>query len=474
MDNLVEKVRKTLLAFRMVSPGDKILVAVSGGTDSVTLLHLLHGLADEFKLQLHVAHLNHLARGNESDEDSRFVSRLGEKLGLETFIESIDVKKERANFKTSFQETGRILRYRFLERTLQKTGGNKIAMGHTADDQVETVLMNLLRGSGLKGLAGIPPVRGNIVRPLIECFRAELDTYLKEQGLEFRTDPSNANQQYLRNRIRLDLIPKLQAEYNKNIKTRILDTAGIIRDEEDFLSAHLQKCFEECSTEKEEGREISLNLQKLRRQNPALQKRLIRKAIFHVKGDLRRVSAKHVQGVVELAAKPRPHKEIHLPGPLLVVCNREKLVFKRNLKGRFGIQVKGLPSAVIELKIPGITRITEISLKFIVKLLSPGHQDYAAAFPNQAFFDFDKAGEAIRTRFFLPGDRFVPLGMTGKKKLKSFFIDEKVPREQRNKIPILTTRDNDIIWVFGKRISNTYRVTAETRKILFIEGIPAG
>lgn len=474
MNALVEKVKKTLFAFQMISPGDKALVAVSGGTDSVVLLRLLQLLADDFKLELCLVHLNHKARGADSDKDAEFVSRLGDQLGLETIIESCDVKKEQKTFKTSFQETARILRYRFFESALRKTGGNKVALGHTADDQVETVLMNFLRGSGLKGLAGIPPVRGCFIRPLIECYRAELTDFLNDQGLKFRSDSSNANKNYLRNRVRLDLIPLLENEYNANIKSNLLETSKIFRDDEDSLAAVLEEKFKECKVAGEKGKEAALDLNQLRQENAGLRKRLIRKAIQWVKGDLRSVSSRHVQRTIELisASSTTAGKEIHLPGPARAFCDHEQLIF-RKIPNRRSI-IKSADDEVIttELEIPGVTPIPEVSLKFVAKLILQNNQRYKSAFPNQAFLDFGKTGDHIRSRFVKPGDRFMPLGMTRLKKLKCFLIDEKVPRERRKRIPILTTRDDDIIWVYGKRISQTYRVTGKTKTILFIEGVP--
>jgi len=468
MKPLVEKFKAALTRYRMVSPGEKVLVSVSGGADSVALLHLFYDLRNDLKLRLAVAHLNHLARGKASDEDALFVSRLGEKLGLETHIETIDVKKEQAAYKTSFQETARLLRYRFLEQVRQKTAADKIALGHTAGDQAETVLINFLRGSGMKGLTGIPPVRNCVIRPLIESFHQDAETFLKSRGLPFRTDLSNSDPRYLRNRIRADLIPKLQTEYNKNILTHIVQTAEILRDEEAFLDACLQKSFAACFTSGQKGSDVALSLEKIKAESPALQKRLVRKAFFFVNNHLRRLTARHVQQVLESVARPRRGRELHLPGRLRVTCAGDDLVFSKTPGHRPGPSTGGRPPT--PLKIFGTTEAERF--RFVTRLSDPKSGGGYSGSLNRAFLDFDKTGDCIYLRFFLPGDRFVPLGMSGTKKLKSFFIDEKIPREQRNRTPILTTRENDIIWVFGKRISNTYRVTPETKNILLIEGIP--
>ena len=180
MPDLFKKTRSAIV--ELVSPGDRVVVAVSGGIDSLALLYLLEQFSKELGYELFVAHLNHLARGKESDEDARFVGKEADKLSLPFFIEEIDVAREKPHLKTSFQESARILRYRFLEKILLSTKGNKIAVGHTADDQVETVLMNLLRGAGLRGLAGIPKKRGHVIRPLLGCTRDELKLFLKKRN----------------------------------------------------------------------------------------------------------------------------------------------------------------------------------------------------------------------------------------------------------------------------------------------------
>lgn len=471
MSVLLDKVRQAIVSRRMFEPGDRVVAAVSGGADSTALLCLLAELRQELGISLCAAHLNHMARGEESREDAEFVSRLAQDLGMESYVEAIDVKKETAALKTSFQETARTFRYRFLESVRNKAGGTRIALGHNADDQVETVLMNLLRGSGLKGLGGMPPVRGRIVRPLLDCRRSEIEDFLKERGIPYRSDRSNAGRDYLRNRLRLDLVPLLENAYNQNLKSNVLEMTSILQDEDDCLEELARRYFEDYSLAA--GREggAVLKTEGFAELHPAIQKRMARMAIRAAKGDLRRIAARHVREAVELFADCKRGKLIHLPDGLVIERRDREVLFYVNPTRRSSILMKEPASGEsAELNVPGCTEIASVALRFNARLMPKKDEEFRSAPASQAFLDFDKTGGGIVVRFARPGDRFVPLGMSGTKKLKSFFIDEKVPREERRSIPILTTREDDIIWVYGKRISQSYRVTPDTKNVLLIEG----
>ncbi|MBT3514926.1 MAG: tRNA lysidine(34) synthetase TilS, partial [Nitrospina sp.] len=211
MSSFSSKVKSKII--ELITPGDKVLVAVSGGADSLALIYLLEKFSKELSYNLFVAHLNHLARGKESDEDEKFVEKVAGKLSLPIFIDKIDIRN--SSLKYSFQESARILRYQFLEKTLKSIKGNKIALGHTADDNIETVLMNLLRGTGLRGLSGIPETTGNVIRPLLYFTRLELEAFLCDHNIAYRTDSSNSDTKYLRNKVRQEMIPFLKI-FNPN------------------------------------------------------------------------------------------------------------------------------------------------------------------------------------------------------------------------------------------------------------------
>ncbi len=469
MDPIISKVMRAVGS--MVSPGDRVVAAVSGGADSVVMVHLLKKMMENTPpFELAIAHLNHLARGEDSKEDAVFVTRLGKKLGLETFVEEIDVAVKKKRMKTSFQEAARIVRYEFLERVLKQWGGTWIALGHTADDQVETVLMNLLRGSGTLGLSGMPPRRDRLIRPLHACFRHEVEAYIKRHGLVFRSDTTNQSDDYLRNRVRRELIPLLEC-YNPQVKSTLVETSRIVNDDEECLQGLVDRLYAGVKVGARGKGLLALDVGAIKVQHPALQKRLVRQAIREVKGDLRRIGARHIQDLLVLFDTAASGKEIHLPGGLAAVCTGKSVVFCEILPEEHDIVPEDQESAPVEIKVPGWTDIGVAGLKLHAELMSPVDFYKRSFSSRQAYLDFDKTGPIIQTRFFRTGDRFIPLGMKKSKKLKSFFIDEKIPRAERKSVPLLTTRDGDIIWVYAKRIAETYRVTDETRNILFVEGV---
>ncbi len=460
MSTFLKKIKPVIS--ELIVPGDRVLVAVSGGADSLALLYILEQFSKEIGYELFVAHLNHLARGKESDEDADFVEQVAEKLSLPFFMDKVDAEGKKSFLKTSFQESARILRYQFLEKTLVSINGNKIALGHTADDRVETVLMNLLRGSGLKGLAGIPEVRGNIIRPLLRFSRSDLELFLNERNLDYRIDSSNKETKYLRNKIRHELIPFLKT-YNREISGNLLSLAEIADEEDQWMSERTHELYGQLVTTLNGA--VSVGVDKFVNQPLALKRRLVREIFYHLKGSFREITAFHVKQVLDLFARHQVGNSIKLPGGVQVVCGYGTMSFSM-------IDVSEPPeidNRAQKLKIPGVTSLVQPRIRLHARFVNPPLPKPMDQ--KQAYLDYDKTGEHIQVRFFQPGDRFVPLGMQGHKKVKSYFIDQKIPREERPFIPILTNADNDIIWVYGERISDLFRAVENTKKVLLIEGI---
>jgi len=474
MDPFILKIKKSLLDHKMVEPGDCVLVGVSGGPDSVALLRALLELKQEFDIELSIAHLNHSARGDESDRDARFVKDLGDALQIRTLIKKVNVAELQPSSKSSFQEAARHIRLEFFQETMTQLGANKIALGHTSDDQVETVLINLLRGSGLKGVGGMNPVRLPYIRPLFYCSRAEVVGFLNDRKIPYCKDSSNDKTDYLRNRIRLELIPFLQEKYNPKITENLFEASGIFRADNDCLKTLEDQEFERAVSGFEEGETLNIDMEYLGKLPLALQRRLVRKGIQSIKGDLRKISSFHIQEILHLFEKGRKGKRIDLPGNMEVLCMGDRVAFKRIPESDSSILTDDESMAsprMRPLNIPGETEIEETGLTLKAEIINPVATGFSAGQANQAFLDFDKTGGNVMIRFFQAGDRLKPLGMKGTKKLKSLFIDEKVPQEIRSTVPILTTGDNDIIWVYGTRIADAYRVTSGTNKVLFIKGL---
>ena len=472
MKSFESKILASIQNSGMFLNGDKVLVAVSGGADSVALLYLLADFKERLGIELAIAHLNHSARGVESDDDAQFVSSIGKSLGIKTFIEKIDVSKEQKILKTSFQESGRILRRKFLESTLENIGGNKIALGHIADDQVETFLINLLRGSGLKGLGGMSEINGIYVRPLLSCFKNEIHEYLSKRRLKHRFDRSNSKKDYLRNRIRLDLIPNIEENFNPNFKENLLGTIDIIRDEDNYLTDSIDSIFKNVlMADKSLDESLTISASKFLDYPVSIRRRLLRHAIYLIKGDLRSYTFSHIQSIITLIEKGISGKEICLPAGLVAKFNDNYLKIYKIPDTLNRIITKDNDLKIcVPLNIPGDTRISGSPVKFSSSLTLNREEKSFRPNSNIAELDYEKTGGDIQIRYPRTGDSFIPLGMSGSKKLKSFFIDTKTPREERKIIPILTTASNEIIWVFGKRISNSYKVTENTEKILHIRG----
>ncbi|MFQ5482373.1 MAG: tRNA lysidine(34) synthetase TilS [Nitrospinaceae bacterium] len=444
-----------------------MVAAVSGGPDSVAMLHVLHALRSELGIRLTVAHLNHCTRGEESAEDAEFVRRMAEELEAPCTVGRWESGRTAKESSGSFQDKARQARRDFLKDTAGKLGGARIALGHTADDQAETVLMNFLRGSGSRGLGGMPPARGPFVRPLIEATRREVLAFLRDRKIGFREDPSNLERNYLRNQVRWDLIPLLEKEYQPNLRPHLAHLAGLLREEDAYLTQVAADCLDSHILQPLTAGRLVLDGEKLGLLPVVLRRRVIREALLKVKGNLRAVEWIHVERV--MAVGPG-NKSTFLPGNIRVLEQEGRLLFEKILPRPPRIQIEDTDRPPVKIAIPGETGFGLPDFKFHANLLAPGQCNFIGAGEHQAYLDFDRTGDAVWARLPRRGDRFSPLGMDGTKKLKSFFIDSGIAPEERWTTPVLTTDQGDIIWVYGRRISHLYRVTDSTRKVLFIEG----
>jgi tRNA(Ile)-lysidine synthase len=330
MANFLDKIKSTIRKHNMLQKGDSILVGVSGGPDSVTLLHVLDSLKKEYSLNILIGHLDHKFRGEESAGDRKFCEELAKKYNLEIIWEEIDVPKAAKEKGISPEEAARFERYDFFKRTVKERGMDKIAVGHTRDDQAETVLMRIIRGAGMKGLGGISPVKdiqGNkIIRPLIEVSRKEVEDFISEAGLKFRTDSSNEKSIYTRNKIRLELIPLLEKDFNSNIKEVLANMAENLQIENDFLSRYARRKFKSVSSIKHE--EILIDIKKFKKQPEAVRKRILRAALEELKGDLRRLTYQHWKEIEELIDSRPVNSIVDLPAGISITKDRINIILK--------------------------------------------------------------------------------------------------------------------------------------------------
>jgi len=479
MPNIEKKILRTVEhaigTRRMVQAGDTLLVGVSGGPDSVALVHILLALAPKFSFQVAIAHLNHCLRDDESERDEAFVVSLAEQLELPVHVERQDVRRYQKSRRLSLEEAARQVRYCFYHAIASKYGYEKIALGHHSDDNAELILMYLLRGSGPLGLSGIPPVRDDkIIRPLIDIKRTEIMDYIAVKGLDYVEDSFNRDLQYLRNKVRNRLIPELKAEYNPKLIDSLNRLAAIVDAEERWIESLIQPIFEKVIVFEEQGR-MGLDISELNRQTIAVRRRLIRKAVLKVKGNLRRMAFAHVEAVVKLAQEGPESGVLDLPDRIRISRQNDVLIMSREAQDlrhlANGPLLSLTPNYEYRLAKPGQIWIKEAALKIRfseIPVEHPSDWHPSGYGTGVAYFDMDKIHFPLVIRNFRPGDRFSPLGMTGRQKLKKFFIDHKVSRTERTKCPILLSR-NKIIWVVGHRLDNAVKIGSQTRRILKVE-----
>ena len=456
--DLLFKLRETIQKHNMLKVGDRLVVGVSGGPDSTALIHLLCRLKQDYKLSIWIAHLNHELR-NEAKGEAEWVKGLASQLKVPIVLDSLNVALLAKKKKISLEMAARQIRYNFFERVAKEVGATKIALGHTASDQVETLLMRLIRGTGLDGLAGIPPTRGKIIRPLINIFREEIETYCQIYNLHPCRDSSNQELFFFRNKIRLKLIPFISREYNPQFNQVLFRTADILREERKYLDEIVERALKKLTIKKSD-RQIAIDAEKLLSSHPlALQRRIIRKLILEVKGDLKNVTFVHIDKVLKLKSD-KGTKIINLPDDIVVKREYQQLVIK---KGE-----QEYPSFFSSLTVPGRTILSYPGFLFESEV-SCKESSYFSSDPYCIQLDWDKlADHPLFLRGRKKGDRFQPLGMKGEKKLKDFFIDLKVPRQQRNKVPILVSGER-IVWVVGYRIDERFKVDEHTNRILRIK-----
>lgn len=454
---MIDKVISTIKRYKMIKENDKIVMGVSGGPDSLCMLDILYNLKDLFNLKLYVVHVNHLIRGEEARRDAQFVENICCKLKLPFFLFEKDVKKIAKEMGYSEEEAGRYVRYQAFEEVLKEVKGNKIAVAHNKNDVVETVFLNLIRGAGMTGLIGIKPVNGNIIRPLIEIERKEIEIYLKEKGLKPAIDFTNYEDLYKRNKVRLKLIPFINETFEVDIIKNIYRMAKIILEENDYLEKECEKIFNEVCYFNQE--EIFADIEKLRVQHPAIQRRLVRLMYQKLKGDIYGLEYIHVEDVLSLLDKPTSSK-IDLPFEIEALKSYNNLIMRK-------VKEKEVKTFWAKLNIPGITKICGIG-QFKTAVLAIDEVKKLNIGKYTKFFDYDKIQGDVIVRNRQAGDIFSPLNLGGSKKLKEFFIDEKIPREIRDSIPLLAI-DNEIVWVVGYRMSDKFKVDENTKKVLVIE-----
>ncbi len=482
--DLESRLEQVLVEQHLASPGEGVLLGVSGGADSVGLLRLFVGLArrDDWKLRLHVVHVNHQLRGAEAEDDASFVEALCRDLNVPCTVESIDVARRAEDEGGSVEEVGRHSRLEAFERVCLRTGIRTVALGHHADDNAETVLHRIFRGTGLRGLVGIRPIRPlrpgsdvRLVRPLLGFRRAEIIAYLDENGFACRHDASNADPAYTRNRIRHELLPLLRERFNPQVEEALLRLADQARGMQAYLTETSERMLEAVVVECDD-RQLVLHCPSLVRKPRVIQTELIRRAILRMGLPEGELSYAHLNAVADLASGTEGSKTVHLPAGLRISRRYGRLVFERAESS------PPVAMHVSEMRVAteGVTRLAAFGLEIAAERLPAdpativahlGRSGERGTFRFEEWLDADAVRPPLIARSRRPGDRFLPLGMSDMKKISDFLIDEKIDAARRQHVVLLFDQLGPI-WVVPLRIDDRVRLTRATKNILKLTARP--
>jgi|YelNatPaOPRAMG01_1025707.scaffolds.fasta_scaffold00001_145 tRNA(Ile)-lysidine synthase len=455
MGGLLEAFRAKVMEGGWIRKGEHVLAAVSGGVDSVVLLHLLVAVREAYSLTVTAAHLNHGLRGEEAERDEQFVLDYCRRLEVPCFCEKRDVRRYAQVHRLSEEMAARAVRYDFLRRLKRETGADVIATAHHADDQVETVIDHFLRGSGLAGLAGMTVRRGDIVRPLLWATRAEIERYALDHSLAFRVDRSNFDLGFRRNRIRLELIPYLRRYFNPSLREAVLRTSQIAWEVENYLQDRALQVLSEARTRARRG-EVVLDLGRLGQQPALIQKYVVIAAFEALGGNRWHLDHDRLERAAQLIREGTSGSLLSLGSGIGMVKSQAQLA----------IQKMGRLEFCYVVPIGGRVSLPELDLTIDTEVVDRTTYAQQVGLDQRVeFVDLDVMQGELRVRNARPGDRFHPLGASGSKKLSDFFTDAKVPVFERWRTPVLTDERN-IIWVCGLRLDDRYKVTEKTQRIL--------
>jgi tRNA(Ile)-lysidine synthase len=473
MGNILKNVRKTIENFSMLEQGDHVLVAVSGGADSVALLRVLTILSNEYRLRLTIAHLNHGLRGAEADSEEAFVCHFSKEMGIGFISRRVDIRTLQKSKGRSLEEIGRDERYMFLDEAAHSCGAGKIATGHHSDDQAETVILNLIRGSGLDGLKGIPPMRDRrIIRPLLYVSKKDIHTFLQQEGLPYIKDSSNMDPIFLRNSIRHRLLPELASHFNPRIKIGLCKTAEIIRREDDYLKSVIRQILLKWNIVSGHT-EMGLPLDEFTDLHEALRARIIKYLLESLTESKTGIGYRHVESVLNLCLSNRQQiVSLDLPGRICV----EKYMNVLRIKKRTNRPARqsdrknqaNQPGFSFTVAVPGVVSLPKMGKAIHFDFVKKPDLAKIKYSPQIAYLDYEMISLPLILRNHKPGDRIEPLGMTGTKKLHDYFIDRKIPFSFRDEIPLLVDTKS-VIWIAGQTISERVKVSGQTKKVMRAE-----
>lgn len=450
-------VRNNILNYNLISENENIVVGVSGGPDSMALLYVLLDIRKEVYFNIIVAHVNHNVRGEEALADQLFVERKANELNLSYYFKSVDMDGYAKEMGITSEEAGRELRYGFFRDILKENRGGKIAVAHNKNDQAETLLLRIMRGTGIDGLKGMDLIAGDIIRPLLNISRKEIEQYIEKLNIEAVLDKTNLMPIYNRNKVRLELLPYIIENFNPNIINTLWRMSRTSNLDSKFLDDFTEKRYN-FIVNNENKHSIILDGILFNEEDRSIQLRIIRKAILKIIGNLQGISETNITSLVDLFQGLETGKQLNLPNGIIGRISYNELVIEK-------LEVEEAKDFDYILTM-GNNQFKELGISINITV-----KDSNESFKfnnNVKCFDYDKLIGDIRIRNRKIGDKFIPFGMNGRKKVKDYFIDKKIPKDLRDKIPLLVD-DENIIWIIGYATSDIYKVNESTKKILIVD-----
>lgn len=501
---LIINALNTVAMHKMLDRGDSVLVSISGGPDSVFLLYFLNIIKERYGLELSAFHLDHITRDGDSTKDAAFVKNLCSALGVPVFSEKISAADWCRERKLNFQEGARLLRKDLLDKYKAGNSIKKIAVAHNADDSIETFLMNLVRGSGLRGLGSIKPVSGAVIRPLIYCRKAEIIDFLESNNISYCTDSTNFESKYFRNRIRNKLIPYLENEIDKDFREKILKTIDLLRVSGQYIDARTDEIIDRIQEKQKTGITdtyekgyVKIDAAEFAGTDDNIKTHLAYRLIELVKGNSKEIISKNIADILKFCTPGGENKKINLPGGIVFIKEGDSIYIfdskKISINGLFlnafhhktapahvkisGKEIEslaalsghgkdvngGLQPGIIK-EIPGSNYNLKISL---IYENPPDMKQLRNSGSNEAYMDLGKIMFPVLIRNWEHGDKFIPLGMDNEKKLQDFFIDSKMPLHLRDDVPVFCDKEK-IIWIGGMRMDNRVKVDSSARAIIHL------
>lgn len=454
---MISIVLGNILKYNLIAKKDNVVIGLSGGPDSMALLYCLYEIQKDIDFNIVAAHVNHGVRGEDALADQRFTEDVCNNLGIPYYTINVDMNKYGIEKGITSEEAGRELRYGFFRKLLKDLGEGKIAVAHNKNDQAETLLMRIMRGTGIDGLKGMEFKSGDVIRPILNISRKDIEQFIEANNIKTVLDKTNLFPIYSRNKVRLELIPYIEKNFNPNIIEALWRLSQTSKLDVEFLENYCEERYKLMVKEVQENC-IIIDSDLFNSQQKGIKQRLLRMFVLKLVGNLQGFTEQHIGSILDLFTRVETGKQINLPLGLIARVSYDELIIEKDnsvLQREFNYELK-----------MGDNYFRDLNLKLKLSLID--NYDGLKWGKDKKYFDLNKIRGKLYIRNRQVGDKFLPLGMGGSKKIKDYFIDKKIPRLERDKIPLLVNEE-EIIWIVGHGISDRYKVDKDTTKILMIE-----